>query len=191
MARIKDQHKLEQINKAACVLVLKTGFAGLKMADVAKEAGVAAGTLYVYYPTKEALINSLFKEVKSEIVQVLINPKHHSPSFYNTFQKMWLSYFNFCMKFPEKMLFVEHFFHSGLLSKQTIDFAHSIMEPVFEFIKQAQNNELIKKGDVLIIQSQISGPIHETIKLILANKIKPTKTNIHLCFEMSWQAIRK
>ena len=47
MARPKDENKINTIYEATLKLVLKTGFNGLKMADVAKAAKLATGTLNI------------------------------------------------------------------------------------------------------------------------------------------------
>ena len=52
MPKIKDENKIASIQMAAMKLVIKTGFVGLKMADVAAGAGIATGTLYIYYSSK-------------------------------------------------------------------------------------------------------------------------------------------
>ena len=110
MPRPRDDNKIPMIQQAALRLVIQTGFSGLKMQDVAKEAGMATGTLYIYYPSKEDLINELFVLTKKEIANVMLHPDNQAETFYQTFKKMWLSYFEFCHQNPEKMLFVEQFF---------------------------------------------------------------------------------
>ncbi|MFM7485318.1 MAG: TetR/AcrR family transcriptional regulator, partial [Cytophagales bacterium] len=64
MARPRDENKIEPIYEATLRLVLKTGFNGLKMADVAKAAKLATGTLYIYFKNKEVLINELYSHLK-------------------------------------------------------------------------------------------------------------------------------
>ena len=49
MPKAKDENKIEQIFKATLKLVSVEGFGGLRMSDVAKEAGMATGTLYIYF----------------------------------------------------------------------------------------------------------------------------------------------
>ena len=51
--REKDPNKLAAIYKATLKTVLREGFSGLKMGSVAKEAGIATGTMYVYFESKE------------------------------------------------------------------------------------------------------------------------------------------
>lgn len=47
--------KVRQILDGARAVFLRDGFDGASMSDIAREAGVSKGTLYVYFPSKEAL----------------------------------------------------------------------------------------------------------------------------------------
>ncbi len=191
MARLKDDTKIQSIHDAACNLLLKKGFDGLKMADVAKQAKLATGTIYIYYKTKEDLINALFTAIKQEISNELLHPKNQKTDFFSTFKSMWFAYFNYCINKPQNMLFVEQFYHSGLLTSQTLTITDTLMQPVYKFIELAQKNDIVRNLDVYFIQAQIAGAIHEIVKVSLTKKAKLTKTSIQHCFYMAWNSIRK
>ena len=55
--------KREAILAAALRIIARLGLHNAPMSAVAKEAGVAAGTLYLYFPSKEAMINALYLDV--------------------------------------------------------------------------------------------------------------------------------
>ena len=55
--------KREAILAAALRLVARLGLHNTPMSAVAREAGVAAGTLYLYFPSKEAMLNALYLHV--------------------------------------------------------------------------------------------------------------------------------
>lgn len=57
MARKKTAAKLEEIAEAAITCFSELGIRRTQMADVAKAAGVSAGTLYLYVSSKEALLH--------------------------------------------------------------------------------------------------------------------------------------
>lgn len=63
----------EVLDRAAAVrralrdLVAERGFHGTSMSAVAERAGVAAGTAYVHYESKDALVFATYLEVKSEL----------------------------------------------------------------------------------------------------------------------------
>ena len=54
----KDEDKQQAIADATFALVAQVGLSGLTMAAIAREAGIATGTLYVYYKSKEELLNA-------------------------------------------------------------------------------------------------------------------------------------
>lgn len=55
----RAQHKVELILEAAMRLLEKDGFPGLTTNAVAATAGVSIGTLYQYFPNKEAILDEL------------------------------------------------------------------------------------------------------------------------------------
>ena len=61
--------KKTAIMEAVLKLFTERGFHGTSTAQISKEAGVATGTLFNYFPTKEDLINSLYIEVKGQLSQ--------------------------------------------------------------------------------------------------------------------------
>jgi TetR/AcrR family fatty acid metabolism transcriptional regulator len=54
--------KRERILDAAVAVFAKTGFHRARVADVAKAAGVADGTIYLYFDSKEDLLVKLFED---------------------------------------------------------------------------------------------------------------------------------
>lgn len=61
----QDNAKRRQILEGAREAFLAQGFDGASMNDVARVAGVSKGTLYVYFPSKEALFVALVRETKA------------------------------------------------------------------------------------------------------------------------------
>lgn len=53
---------IDRIKDTALKLVVKRGVAGATIRDLARASGVAEGTLYRYYATKEDLIRDLYKQ---------------------------------------------------------------------------------------------------------------------------------
>jgi AcrR family transcriptional regulator len=53
--------------KAALKLFTERGFHGTSTAHISKEAGVATGAFFNYFPTKEDLLNSLYFDVKGRL----------------------------------------------------------------------------------------------------------------------------
>ena len=60
--------KREAILKAATRVFARGGFFQSQVADVAREAGVAAGTVYLYFRSKDDLLVSLFERTMREAI---------------------------------------------------------------------------------------------------------------------------
>ena len=58
----EKEGRRRQLLDAALGLFLHTPYAALRMAEVAEAAGLAKGTLFLYFPTKEALFLALLEE---------------------------------------------------------------------------------------------------------------------------------
>ena len=57
-----------QILNASLKLFVENGFHGTSTAEISKSAGVATGTLFHYFKTKEELINRLYLYSKESMV---------------------------------------------------------------------------------------------------------------------------
>lgn len=68
-ARLADNRRT--ILNAARELVAEGGFAAAQMTEVARKAGVATGTLYRYFPSKEGLCRQVFREISAREMNVL------------------------------------------------------------------------------------------------------------------------
>ncbi|PYQ02184.1 MAG: TetR family transcriptional regulator [Acidobacteria bacterium] len=66
MARRRSDDKRSRILQAAVKVFARRGYFAARVADVARRAGVADGTIYLYFRNKEDILVSLFDEVMSE-----------------------------------------------------------------------------------------------------------------------------
>src|SRR5262245_32143958 len=65
LGRVSDRHdgaKRRQIMDGAREVFLAQGFDAASMGEIARQAGVSKGTLYVYFDSKEALFEAIFEE---------------------------------------------------------------------------------------------------------------------------------
>src|SRR5690349_24893999 len=63
--------KRERILTAAERIFARRGFFAAKVSDVAKEAGVADGTIYLYFKSKDDLLISLFERRMQQVNETL------------------------------------------------------------------------------------------------------------------------
>ena len=66
---MKDENKHQKILQAAIKVFSEKGFYNSRVSEIAKEASVADGTIYLYFKNKDDILISLFEEEFAKIVR--------------------------------------------------------------------------------------------------------------------------
>ncbi|CAH7486242.1 Transcriptional regulator, TetR family [Vibrio chagasii] len=88
------QDKRQQILSAAEKLIAEVGFQGLSMQKLAKEAGVAAGTIYRYFDDKDHLIDDVRVLVTQRVADAVQDGVNDSDPIKQRYRTMWLNIWN-------------------------------------------------------------------------------------------------
>ncbi len=88
------QDKRQQILSAAEKLIAEVGFQGLSMQKLAKEAGVAAGTIYRYFDDKDHLIDDVRVLVTQRVADAVQEGVNDSDPIKQRYRTMWLNIWN-------------------------------------------------------------------------------------------------
>jgi len=111
--------KKTAIMESALKLFTERGFHGTSTAQISKEAGIATGTLFNYFPTKEDLINSLYFEVKGQLSQSMGKEIEAQNTFQDKLRKIWSNLIKWGADNQEEFLFVGQFCSSPYITKFT------------------------------------------------------------------------
>jgi TetR/AcrR family transcriptional regulator, fatty acid metabolism regulator protein len=68
---MRDPGKPQQIIDAAIRVFARTGYYNSRVSDIAREAGIASGTIYLYFKTKDEILVTMFREKMAEWVEVV------------------------------------------------------------------------------------------------------------------------
>ena len=69
MPRRRTDDKRQRILQAAVKVFAKKGYFGAKVSEIARKAGIADGTIYLYFDNKEDVLVSLFDEVMATHIE--------------------------------------------------------------------------------------------------------------------------
>jgi hypothetical protein len=73
VARPKSEDKRNAILDAATRVFAERGLTAAPTSEISKEAGVAEGTLFTYFKTKDDLMNALYREIKLELADAMMS----------------------------------------------------------------------------------------------------------------------
>jgi len=81
VARPKSEDKRNAILDAATRVFAERGLTAAPTSEISKEAGVAEGTLFTYFKTKDDLMNALYREIKLELADAMMSDSLGSRMF--------------------------------------------------------------------------------------------------------------
>ncbi len=87
----EKSEKYEQILAAAEKMIAEFGFHGLSMQKLAREAGVAAGTIYLYFTDKQDLLEKLRLKIAQRIADAVQANVDEFMSLKEQFCTMWIN----------------------------------------------------------------------------------------------------
>ncbi len=68
---MRESDKPQQIIDAAIRVFARNGYYNSRVSDVAREAGIASGTIYLYFKTKDDILVTLFRQKMAEWVALV------------------------------------------------------------------------------------------------------------------------
>lgn len=93
-------------------LVARNGFHGASMSAVAREAGVATGTAYTHYASKDELVLAAYRETKSALGLAVTAGLAQDLSAEKRFHAGWLACYRYLKANPEHAAFLLQVEHS-------------------------------------------------------------------------------
>jgi AcrR family transcriptional regulator len=91
MAKPKSEDKRNAILSAATQVFAERGL-GAPTSAITSAAGVAEGTLFTYFKTKDDLVNALYREIKLELADAMMSGFPRRTSVRHRLQHVWNHY---------------------------------------------------------------------------------------------------
>jgi len=139
MARPRSDDKRSAILEAATQVFVARGL-GAPTALIAKEAGVASGTLFTYFETKAVLINQLYFELKSEMAEEATKGLNEDSSLRELLHIAWRGWTNWALTHPERRRVLALLGVSDQITPETRAASAIPMQKIGELIERIRAN---------------------------------------------------
>ena len=191
MKNLKDFDKKEAIFQAMLELISKHGFHSSPMSEVAKQANVAAGTIYHYFKSKDELICALYIRLKEKFVENLFKTDDSTKSFKDRFRHFYLQMIQEAIKNPKEFYFLEQFSNSPFINNIPKANLQALDQPMYDFLRKAVFTQVLRDIPPKILVAFVIGSANSIIKLQLSGEFKMTSSDLELAFFTCWDGIRK
>ena len=102
MPRPRSDDKRSAILSAATKMFAERGLGASPTSAISRAAGVAEGTLFTYFKTKDDLVNALYREIKLELADVMMSSLPRSEDVRTRLQHLWDSYVSWGVSNPDQ-----------------------------------------------------------------------------------------
>jgi len=191
VARPKSEDKRNAILDAATRLFAERGLTAAPTSEISKQAGVAEGTLFTYFKTKDDLINALYREIKLELADAMMSDFPRKKSVGTRLRHVWDRWVNWGVANPEQQKVLAQLTVSEVLTKESRDAGSA---PFVEFQKMIRDaiEQRVFRNDVPVelISRSLAALVEATIDLTVSNRSK-AKQYRDSGFQMFWAGITK
>jgi AcrR family transcriptional regulator len=147
----------DAILDAALHCFVDRGFHGTAIPDIAKRTGIAAGTIYHYFGSKEELVNALFRKWKAEIARRVFTAFPQGAPARQQFSVMWREMVAFALAHPAAFAFLELHNHASYLDAESVAADRGLKEFAGAMVQQAQKDGIIKPIDRVVLMELVFG----------------------------------
>ena len=183
--------KRERILKAALKLFNTYGFDNTPTAKISKEAGVAIGTLFNYFNTKEDLINSLYLSCKDSVVARVAQGIEQEKTFRSKLKKIYINYIGWSIDNTDEFLFFQQFCNSPYIREITRKEGLSKLNGIMELLTEGIKNEIIKDVNTAYINTVIIGIMTSSAHFFIINPhLIKDEEFLETSFRFLWDSIK-
>ncbi|MCE7058004.1 TetR/AcrR family transcriptional regulator [Algoriphagus sp. AGSA1] len=186
------QEKKKLIIGSALDLINCHGFHGCPMSQVAKNAGVAAGTIYTYFENKEDMIYAIHDEVMEQIYEQVALKDDPSRPFEERFFTFWDNLLEFYEQNRAIQSFIDQFASSPFNSEDFQSKSKKWYSWTGEFFRSGIEQGAIKEMNPVILKILVNESANSLakVKKNYANKLTKNQIDLSPIPFMIWDGIK-
>lgn len=186
----KDDDKQQAIATATLALVERVGLSGLTMAGIAREAGIATGTLYVYHRSKEELLHALYEQVKGALAALIDGEVNPSTPFRTRFQQNWTRLLRHRLAHGSEAVFMDQYYNSPWFSEASRQFSARFAAGCLRFFDEARAQQIVKDVPTMMLAASFFGSVRDTASLLRSGDLQDTEAALAQAFGLCWDGIK-
>jgi len=191
-ARVKvEGSKRDAILRAALELFAARGFYGTAVPSIAETAGVATGTIYRYFPSKEALVNLLYRHWKLELVDAVMNGFPVDTPIREQFHEIWARMIGFARANPTAFAFLELHHHAEYLDAESRSLETAALRPAFDLLEHTRATQITKDMPSEILINVVWGALVRLVRASWEARLDLTDEVANQAEHCCWEAIRR
>ncbi len=177
------------IREAALRRFARQGFHGTTLPEIAQGAGVAIGTIYNHFPSKEALANTLFQELGRTAHAQLWENFPWEEGLPEQFGCFWRRLLALGTEHHERWLFLDATRHGDLLDEASRAVAEAFRAPALRILALGQATGRFKPLAPSLAAALVFGMAHHLFLALDAGRLLPCEDLVKASGQCCWDAL--
>lgn len=184
------QDKKEAILQTTLKLIKDNGFHGTPISRVAKEAGVAAGTIYHYFSSKDDIIMELYYETRQQMTAAMFSEASSAKEYRQQFFEGWINLCKYFINNPNRLFFFEQFNSSPFAKIASEKNKKNSINRFNQFFQCGIDKGYLKKIEYKLIASAVFGCILATAKYHITGRYGFKDADLCKVATILWDGIK-
>jgi len=186
-----EKDKRIRILDAALRLFVEFGFHGTPTSKIAKEAGIANGTLFHYFSTKDDLVMALYVHIKKQMAESMAFRWHENDALKDIMKNVYVSTLYWALDNKLEFKFVEQFNSSPFLSLIAPEEVQKQVQFHYDLIQRAIDEKWIKPMPVDFIFTLVMSNVYGLNQYLLSHTFTKAEQQKYIndTFDMLWDMI--
>jgi AcrR family transcriptional regulator len=189
MARPRSDDKRNAILVAAAKVFAERG-PGAATSAISAAAGVAEGTLFLYFKTKDDLINALYCEIKLELADAMMSGFPRKKSVHTKLQHIWDCYTKWGVSNPEQCRALTQLQISDRLTQKSKDAGLAPFAEIETMAQDAIDQRILRDIPLEFISASMETSAQTTMRFMASDPAGADRYRT-LGFDMFWRGITK
>lgn len=182
--------KKECILKTTLELIKENGFHGTPISLIAQKAGVASGTIYHYFPSKDAIIIELNHVIKTQMVSAMFSGANTKKEFKQQFFDGWMNLVKYFINNPSALIFIQQFNSSPYVKLASSVNTKTSLNKFNEFFQSGMDKGFLKQMEYKLIASVVFGCITSTANYHVAGRFEFKDDDLCKVANILWDGIK-
>jgi TetR/AcrR family transcriptional regulator, repressor of fatR-cypB operon len=179
----RQADKRQAILGAALRRIARSGLHNTPMSAIAREAGVAAGTLYIYFRSKEELINALYLELIVDRMAAISRAVDVGLPVTEQLWRAWSTLARWHLTHPDASSFMHQCEGSAILTGETRAAQAQLEASGREEYERGVREGRIRQMPLQVFHALFSGPILELAHMRDRGQIEIDERVLRVTFE--------
>lgn len=182
--------KRSSLIQASVQVVAERGFHDAQVSLIANRAGVAVGTVYVHFKSKERLMLETYKETERRCLAAVMSDYPSPGTIRQRFFHLANRLIRHFTLFPREFLFADQFLSSPY---RKLASPHYLPEPelsdILQFFREGAEKQLFKEMPPTMLLALACGPLIQVVRANVAGYLYLDDERISQTVEACWGAV--